>query len=154
MPAGESFDMISGTTGLLGCADGSLLMQKKKRTALEASIDVVGRDQQDQVLYLTKDPDTQIWNLDHTETELYKEPPDPILEAVAQLVTPNAPRWCNTATILVSDLGLDISASVLSKHLNIRSGRLFNEHHRKYESRATHARREILLTYIPEFMLL
>ena len=47
-PAGDSFEMISGTTGLLGCADGSLLMQKKKRTALEATIDVVGRDQQDQ----------------------------------------------------------------------------------------------------------
>ena len=44
-PAGDSFEMISGTTGLLGCADGSLLMQKKKRTALEATIDVVGRDQ-------------------------------------------------------------------------------------------------------------
>lgn len=43
-PAGDSFEMISGTTGLLGCADGSLLMQKKKRTALEATIDVVGRD--------------------------------------------------------------------------------------------------------------
>ena len=33
-PAGDAFEMISGTTGLLGCADGSLLMQKKKRTAL------------------------------------------------------------------------------------------------------------------------
>ena len=30
-------------------------MQKKKRTALEATIDVVGRDQQDQILYLKKD---------------------------------------------------------------------------------------------------
>ena len=48
--------MISGTTGLLGCADGSLLMQKKKRTALEATIDVVGRDQQDQILYLKRMP--------------------------------------------------------------------------------------------------
>ena len=28
-PAGDAFEMISGTTGLLGCADGSLLMQKK-----------------------------------------------------------------------------------------------------------------------------
>ena len=37
-PASDSFEMISGTTGLLGCADGSLLMQKKKRTALEATI--------------------------------------------------------------------------------------------------------------------
>ena len=59
-PAGDTFEMISGTTGLLGCADGSLLMQKKKRTALEATIDVVGRDQQDQILYLSKDPNTPI----------------------------------------------------------------------------------------------
>ena len=54
-PAGDAFEMISGTTGLLGCADGSLLMQKKKRTALEATIDIVGRDQQDQILYLKKE---------------------------------------------------------------------------------------------------
>ena len=47
-PAGDSFETISGTTGLLGCADGALLMQKKKkRTALEATVDAVGRDQQD-----------------------------------------------------------------------------------------------------------
>ena len=34
--ADDSFETISGTTGLLGCADGSLLMQKKKRTELDA----------------------------------------------------------------------------------------------------------------------
>ena len=38
-PPGMPSRLISGTTGLLGCADGSLLMQKKKRTALEATID-------------------------------------------------------------------------------------------------------------------
>ena len=86
-PAGDAFEMISGTTGLLGCADGSLLMQKKKRTALEATIDVVGRDQQDQILYLKKDPETQIWNLERMETEPHKESPDPVLEAVAKLVS-------------------------------------------------------------------
>ena len=45
--ADDSFETISGTTGLLGCADGSLLMQKKKRTELDATIKVVGRDQPD-----------------------------------------------------------------------------------------------------------
>lgn len=34
-PAGDSFEMISGTTGLLGCADGSLLMQKKNERHLK-----------------------------------------------------------------------------------------------------------------------
>ena len=46
--ADDSFETISGTTGLLGCADGSLLMQKKKRTELDATIKVVGRDQPDE----------------------------------------------------------------------------------------------------------
>lgn len=42
-PAGDSFETISGTTGLLGCADGALLMQKKKRTALEATVDAANK---------------------------------------------------------------------------------------------------------------
>ncbi len=29
-PAGDKFEMISGTTGLLGCADGALRLQKEK----------------------------------------------------------------------------------------------------------------------------
>ncbi len=99
-PAGDSFEMISGTTGLLGCADGSLLMQKKKRTALEATIDVVGRDQQDQILYLKKDADTQIWNLGTQGNELHKESPDPVLEAVAGLLSAERPKWTGSPSEL------------------------------------------------------
>ena len=32
MEASDSFDMISGTNGLLGAADGAFILQKKKRT--------------------------------------------------------------------------------------------------------------------------
>ena len=45
--------MSSGTTGLLGCADGALLMQKEKRTDSRATLEVVGRDQPYQRLYLS-----------------------------------------------------------------------------------------------------
>ncbi len=142
-PAGDSFEMISGTTGLLGCADGSLLMQKKKRTALDATIDVVGRDQQDQILYLKKDPKTQIWNLEKMENELHREPPDPILEAVAALV--NA-EWIGSPTELREILDVDMQPNTLTKHLNVNAGRLFNEHHIQYENTRTHAGRRIRLT--------
>ena len=57
-PAGDSFEMISGTTGLLGCADGALLMQKEKRTDSRATLEVVGRDQPDQRLYLSKEQES------------------------------------------------------------------------------------------------
>ena len=68
-------------------------MQKKKRTELDATIKVVGRDQPDQILYLKKDPQTQIWNLERMENELYKEPPDPVLNAVAKLVSLECREW-------------------------------------------------------------
>ena len=78
--AGDCFEMLSGTNGLLGCADGALLMRKEKRTDLTATLDVVGRDQPDQCIHLVRDEDTLQWNFDHADTELYKEPPDPLLE--------------------------------------------------------------------------
>lgn len=146
-PAGDTFEMISGTTGLLGCADGSLLMQKKKRTALEATIDVVGRDQQDQILYLSKDPNTQIWNLDKTETELHREPPDPILEAVARLVAPEQPEWTGSPSELAEALNTGMAANALTKYLNVKCGRLIDEYGISYENKAKHSGRRVMLTY-------
>ena len=146
-PAGDTFEMISGTTGLLGCADGSLLMEKKKRTALEATIDVVGRDQQDQILYLSKDPNTQIWNLDKTETELHKEPPDPVLEAVARLVTSEQPEWIGSPSELAEALDTGMAANALTKYLNVKCGRLMDEYGISYENKAKHSGRRVTLTY-------
>ena len=146
-PAGDTFEMISGTTGLLGCADGSLLMQKKKRTALEATIDVVGRDQQDQILYLSKDPNTQIWNLDRTETELHREPPDPTLEAVARLVTSEQPEWTGSPSELAEALDTGMAVNALTKYLNIKCGRLKDEYGISYENKAKHSGRRVTLTY-------
>ena len=146
-PAGDTFEMISGTTGLLGCADGSLLMQKKKRTALKATIDVVGRDQQDQIIYLTKDPNTQIWNLERMETELYKEPPDNILEAISKLVNSEQPEWAGTPSELADALNIGMAANALTKYLNIKCGRLKDKYGISYENKARHSGRRVVLTY-------
>ena len=136
-PAGDSFEMISGTTGLLGCADGSLLMQKKKRTALEATIDVVGRDQQDQILYLKKDAATQ-------------EPPDHVLEAVAELVSVEQPVWTGSPSALADAVHVGMAANALSKYLNVKSGRLLDEYRVRYENKVRHEGRRITLTYDAE----
>lgn len=146
--ADDKFDMISGTTGLLGCADGSLLMQKKKRTELEATLDVVGRDQQDQILYLMKDPATQTWNFVRAETELHKEPPDPVLEAVARIVSAEHCEWIGSPSELAEVANVDMAANALTKYLNVRSGRLLDEHHVKYENRARHGGRRVHLSYM------
>ncbi|NLD32860.1 MAG: AAA family ATPase [Trichococcus flocculiformis] len=146
-PAGDSFEMISGTTGLLGCADGSLLMQKKKRTALEATIDVVGRDQQDQILYLSKDPATQIWSLERTETELHRDPPDKVLEAVAGLVSEEHREWTGSPSELAEVVNTGMAANALTKYLNVKCGRLAEDYGVKYENKAKHSGRRVTLTY-------
>ena len=132
--AGDAFEMISGTTGLLGCADGAFLMRKEKQTDLSASIEVVGRDQQDQVLYLNKDPQTQIWELEKTENEPWKEPPDPLLVSIDQLLTDGLPEWQGSATELAEALHTEMQTNVLTKRLNIRAGKLQDEYHIRYEN--------------------
>ena len=122
-------------------------MQKKKRTGLDATVKVVGRDQQDQILYLKKNPQTQIWNLERLENELHKEPPNPVLETVAKMVTE---VWCGSPTELVSFLQIDMQPNTLTKHLNVNSGRLLLEHNIQYENTRTHAGRKITLTPVSE----
>ncbi|NLO84899.1 MAG: AAA family ATPase [Clostridiales bacterium] len=148
--ADDKFDMISGTNGLLGAADGAFLLQKEKRTSDSATLDISGRDQQDQRLHLTRDLDRLIWNLEKAETELWIEPPDPILEAVAVLVTAERPEWSGTPTELVERLGIDMKPNVLSMQLNVKAGRLLNEHQVRYESSRSHAGRNIKLTLFAE----
>lgn len=69
--AGDKFEMISGITGLLGCADGAFVLQKEKRTDSAAILDVVGRDQPDQRIHLVRDEERLIWCFDHADRELW-----------------------------------------------------------------------------------
>jgi len=147
--ADDKFDMISGTNGLLGAADGAFLLQKEKRTDGSAILDVAGRDQQEQRLYLTKDRERLVWELERTETELWVEPPDPVLEAIAALVTTDRPTWSGTATELVSTLGVDLKPNTLTMRLNVNAGRLLNEHSIQYENSRSHAGRKITLALTP-----
>ena len=147
--ADDKFDMISGTNGLLGAADGAFLLQKEKRTDGSAILDVAGRDQQEQRLYLTKDRDRIVWELERTETELWVEPPDPVLEAIAALVTTDKPTWSGTATELMTALGVDLKPNTLTMRLNVNAGRLLNEHGIRHENSRSHAGRKITLALTP-----
>ena len=125
--ADDAFDMISGTNGLMGAADGAFLLQKEKRTSNIATLEISGRDQQDQRLHLLRDEETLCWNLDHIETELWKAPPEPLLEEVAKRITAECPEWCGSPTELCAYLGVDMKANALTQRLNVNAGRLLQE---------------------------
>ena len=144
--AGDKFEMISGTTGLLGCADGAFLLQKEKRTDLSATLDIVGRDQPDQKLHLIRDADKLIWQLDHAETELWKRPPDPLLEKIAAVLTADNPMWNGSATKLAALLQEDIQPNILTRRLNVKAGELRNEYQIDYSIKRTRNGSAICLT--------
>ena len=147
--ADDKFDMISGTNGLLGSADGAFMLVKEKRTDQTATLDVSGRDQKDQRNYLTRDNERLIWELDHVEAEPWVEPTDAVLEAIAALVNETSPVWNGTATELVSALGVDLKPNALAMRLNIRAGKLEDQYHICYTSNRNHAGRSIQLVFTP-----
>jgi hypothetical protein len=81
-----------------------------------------------------------IWQFEKAETELWKAPPDPLLEAVAALVV-EQPLWSGTATSLAEKLGLDMKPNTLSMRLNVSAGRLMDEYNVRYTNERSHAGR-------------
>lgn len=147
MEADDSFDMISGTNGLLGAADGAFILQKKKRTDNKAVMSITGRDQQDQELTLEFDHQRCVWNLIRAETELWKKPPDPILDAISKILTPLTPEWSGTSSQLLALIGqVSMLPHMLSRHLNVNTERLLNEYGILYENKHLHGGRIIHLT--------
>ena len=144
-PSNDKFDMISGTNGLLGAADGAFLLQKERRTADTATLDISGRDQQDQRLNLVRNNETLAWDFVRAETELWKEPPEPLLEEVAKHFTVENPKWVGTPTELASILGVDMKPNTITMKLNVNAGRLFSEYGIRYESKRTHDGRRVMI---------
>ena len=143
----DKFDRISGTNGLLGAADGGFILRKEKRTSNSATLEVSGRDQPDQKIYLNRNPETLVWELERTETELWKLPPEPLLENIAVKITNENPEWYGSPTELVEFLGVDMKANALTMKLNINAGRLFNEYGISYQNKRCHDGRKVSLTY-------
>lgn len=147
----DSFDMISGTTGLLGAADGAFIMHKKKRTENIAVMDIVGRDQPDQELTIEFDRERCIWKFQKAGTELWKQPPNPLLEAINKLLTEGKSEWEGTATELLQQLpDMQLQANVLSRKLNVANSQLLNDYGISYKNKRGHERKIILKRLLPK----
>ena len=144
--ADDKFDMISGTTGLLGAADGAFLLTKEIRTSNAACLDVSGRDQPDQRLHLFRNEETLAWELERVETELWKAPPEPLLEQISVFLSSGGKEWKGTPTELVAHLGVAMKPNALTRRLNVNAGRLLNEYGIRYESSRSRSERTVKLT--------
>ena len=141
----DIFDMISGTNGLMGAADGAFVLSKDKRTSNNATLDVAGRDQQDMKIHLVRDSERLVWNFAKSETEMWKEPPEPLLEKIADTLFSESDRWEGTASELCERLAVDIKPNVLSLRLSINASRLFRDYGIRYQNSRTHDGRKVAL---------
>ena len=149
MESSDSFDMISGTNGLLGAADGAFIMQKEKRTENKAVLEVSGRDQLDQRLLLNFNREQCVWELTKSETELWKEPADSVLELLATVVTNEVPEWsCSASELLQILTEINMQPNVFTRKLNVSLERLLIDYNIKYESVRDHSGRKIKLSLI------
>ena len=145
--ADDPYDMISGTNGLMGAADGAFLLKKEKRTANAATLDVSGRDIQDQRFYLKRNTERLIWELEKIETEPWCEPPEPLLAEVAKHINAEQPDWEGTSTEFIELLGLDVQPNTLTYKLNVNAGRLLDEYQIQYSSSRNHTGRKVKFHY-------
>ena len=79
------------------------------------------------------------------QKELWKELPDPVLDAVAAVVSPEHPKWVGTPTELAQTICMELKPNALSTKLNVNAGRLLREHGVQYWNKRKHNGRQITL---------
>lgn len=146
MASDDSFDTISGTNGLLGAADGAFILTKKKRVGVSAQLEIVGRDQNDQLLTLNFDRDRCLWELESEAVEELERSPDPLLEAVVEMLDQEKQQWSGTPVQLAVLLPeIQIAPNVLTRRLNVSAERLMREYGIRYTNTRNHHGRHITL---------
>ena len=133
----DSFNMISGTTGLLGCADGALVLQKSSRLDNAATLDVTGREVADTRLNLRFDKRKKMWDFVSFGSEIPEKEPDLVLTAV-QTFTQEHGAWRGYAAVLLEELKakteINAEPNTLTRLLNARVAELEREYGVRYRS--------------------
>ena len=106
---------------------------------LEALVKLTGLTKQDYIIRRLLERDVVVQG---------KQPQDPVLEAVAKIVSADNREWEGSPTELAQAIQTDMAVNRLTKHLNVNASRLLEEHQVKYENKTKHAGQRIRLTYM------
>ena len=80
----DSFNEISGTNGIAGCADTLMVLKKEKRTSRKATLTCTGRDIEDIELELVMSPEDCVWLCEQGCESMCEQPmPEELRELAA-----------------------------------------------------------------------
>jgi hypothetical protein len=118
----DIMEMISGTNGIMGCADGAMVLERPKRLLPEASLNMTSRDFEDAKILLRQNRESMCWEFAGFEDEQPPEASDPLLLAIAELLSEHH-SWQGTALALMDELKqinprLKLAPNSLSRKLN------------------------------------
>lgn len=124
--------MISGTNGLMGCADGAMVLERPEKLSGEAFLNITGRDCEDARLHLRQNKENMCWEFIGYGDDTQQITEDPVLCAVEDLVHSSG-TWRGTAVELVAaltqiDSSLALQPNSLSRKLNARAQELQNQY--------------------------
>lgn len=148
----DSFNTISGTTGLLGCADGAFILMKNKRMEQSATFEATGRDIADIKLNLKFNSETKIWQMVSQDDEELMLCDDPILVALSKLITKDNSYWKGTASDLLEKLketkiSFEAKPNTLSRKLNSNSDLLLTKYNISYSQKREENTKLIILKW-------
>lgn len=116
--ASDPHAMISGTTGLVGAADGSYVLRRENAGDREVQLYVRGRDVEDKILTLERDDELNEWILVECDTPLTDSlGKEPVLLRLIEAME-HLKSFDGSATQLVEQLKLDVQPNILSRKLN------------------------------------
>lgn len=98
----DPFNMISGSTGLSGCVDGSMVLIETKRGSRKAKLHCVGRDIENAEINLQFDSDLKKWVV--TDEPSGSKSKDNIFPAALYVYLKERIDFCGTASELVNAL--------------------------------------------------
>lgn len=117
----DVFNMISGSTALMGAADSIFIISKKKRKDENATLSMTGRDIQQNDLVIAFNKLDYVWEVEGTaeEIEARRERREyegsPIIQTIKELVKRNSiSGWCGSAQDLMKAV-YDVTGKQISE---------------------------------------
>lgn len=151
--AEDPFHLISGTNGLMGSADGALLLRRDDRLSGEAALHITGRDTPDRTLVLAFDSINKQWSFVKEETAQRQENHAYGLFTAIRALAETDGGWQGTATELAAALSgflpPDIKPHALSRRLNASSQVLAQQYGVLLRTHRTMDTRLIFLSSVP-----
>lgn len=124
--ADDPLSEISGTTGLVGCAD-TIMVLKRARGSNSAQLFVTGRDVEERWVPMTWDPDTCRWSMDTAEQseqqDTMSEGRRTIIDLIAKLGPMTMHEIVNASAALEGTVKSRLSRMVSDRLLINRDGR-------------------------------